>query len=75
MTVLSVVLTLLILFVPLLPTFWAIQDIPKRRFSSTKRKIIWFLTVSTIPFFGAIGYLIFERRKTEPMVYLPENNV
>ncbi|MEJ5300279.1 MAG: PLDc N-terminal domain-containing protein [Thermodesulforhabdaceae bacterium] len=75
MTALSVILTLVLLFAPLIPTFWAIQDIPKRRFSSPRRKVIWFLTVSTIPFFGALGYLIFERRKTEPIIYIPENNV
>lgn len=74
MTVLSVILTLLLLFAPLIPTFWAIQDIPKRKFISSKRKIIWFVTVSTVPFFGALGYLIFERKKTEPIVYMPENN-
>lgn len=74
MTVLSVILTLLLLFAPLIPTFWAIQDIPKRRFVSSKRKIIWFVTVSTVPFFGALGYLIFERKKTEPIVYTPGNN-
>ncbi|MCX7821904.1 MAG: PLDc N-terminal domain-containing protein [Syntrophobacterales bacterium] len=74
MTVLSVILTLLLLFVPLIPTFWAIQDIPKRKFISPKRKIIWFFTVSTIPFFGALVYLIFERKKTEPIVYMTGNN-
>ena len=56
-----------ILILPLLPTFWAILDIPKRRFSSYKKKMIWFLVVSTLPLVGAIFYITLARRHTEPV--------
>jgi cytochrome bd-type quinol oxidase subunit 2 len=49
------------------PTFWAIFDIPKRRFASHKEKMIWLMTVSTLPFVGAVLYILFKRRHTEPM--------
>jgi len=52
---------------PILPTFWAIFDIPKRRFATDKRKMIWFFTVSTLPFIGAMLYILVERRHTEPL--------
>ncbi len=71
MTVLHVILILLLLFVPMIPTFWAIQDIPKRKFLSTKRKVVWFFTVSTLPFIGAALYILFERKRTEPLTYYP----
>jgi hypothetical protein len=58
---------LIVLFImPLVPTFWAILDIPKRSFSTHNRKIVWFLVVSTFPFVGAMIYICFVRRYTEP---------
>ena len=56
----------ILLILPLVPTFWAILDIPKRRFSSLKKKIIWFLVVSSLPCVGALLYLLLARRHTEP---------
>jgi len=56
-----------IFVLPILPTFWAIFDIPKRRFATNRRKIVWFFTVSTLPCIGAILYIIVERRRTEPL--------
>ncbi|NSW86600.1 MAG: PLDc_N domain-containing protein [Syntrophobacteraceae bacterium] len=64
----ELVIVLAILTIPLIPTFWAILDIPRRRFSSTRTKIIWFAAVSTFPFIGAMFYIIFGRRRTEPLV-------
>ncbi len=64
--VLKILLVIFLFGLPLIPTFWAIQDIPKRRFSSPRRKIAWFVGVSTIPFIGALLYIFFERKKTEP---------
>jgi hypothetical protein len=62
------ILVLLVIFAaPLVPTFWAIFDVPKRRFSSQKEKIAWLLTVSTLPFVGAMFYIFFKRRRTQPM--------
>jgi hypothetical protein len=59
-------LVAILLILPLVPTFWAILDIPKRRFPSLKKKIIWFLVVSTLPCVGALCYLALARRHTEP---------
>jgi len=61
------VLLIILLLLPMVPTFWAILDIPKRRFSSVKKKIIWFLVVSGLPCVGALFYLALERRHTEPL--------
>lgn len=62
------ILTLLvILAIPLIPTFWAILDIPKRAFPTPKKKVIWFFTVSTLPCVGAILYILFGRRQTLPL--------
>lgn len=63
----KILIVLAVLSIPLIPTFWALFDIPKRRFSSTGKKILCFLTVSTLPFLGAMFYIIFIRRHTEPM--------
>lgn len=63
----KVLLVIVVLALPLLPTFWAILDIPKRRFASSRKKMLWFAVVSSIPFFGALCYLAFARRHTEPL--------
>jgi hypothetical protein len=52
---------------PLVPTFWSILDIPKRRFSSSRKKMIWFALVSTLPFLGGMLYILFARRHTQPL--------
>ena len=62
----KIIFLLVLLTIPLLPTFWALLDIPKRQFSSTRKKIIWFLVVSTLPFLGAVFYISFARRHTSP---------
>jgi hypothetical protein len=59
-------LVVILLILPLIPTFWAILDVPKRRFSSIKKKIIWFVVVSSLPCVGALLYLALARRHTEP---------
>jgi hypothetical protein len=63
----KVLVVMVLLIIPIVPTFWAILDIPKRRFSSTRKKILWFLTVATLPFVGAICYIVLARRHTEPL--------
>jgi hypothetical protein len=57
---------IIILILPLVPTFWAILDIPKRRFTTPRKKAIWFFLVSTFPFIGAMIYICFVRRYTQP---------
>lgn len=59
-------LLIFLLIIPMIPTFWAILDIPKRRFASTRKKIIWFLVVSSLPCVGALCYLVLARRHTTP---------
>jgi|GEM_PF-1396817 len=68
-TFLKMLLVVLLFGVPLIPTFWAIQDVPKRRFKSSRRKIAWFIIVSTFPFIGAVAYILLERKKTEEEDY------
>jgi hypothetical protein len=62
-----IVLIIFLLLIPWLPTFWAILDVPRRRFSSTKWKVIWFAVVSLVPVLGAILYIILARRNTQPL--------
>jgi hypothetical protein len=61
----NLLLMVVLFLLPMVPTFWAIVDIPKRRFGSTRKKVIWFLVVATLPFLGAVFYLAFVRRHTE----------
>ena len=56
-----------IVAVPVIPTFWAIVDVPRRRFSSTKYKVIWFAVVSTLPCLGAALYILLARRHTQAL--------
>ena len=60
-------LVIVIALIPLIPTFWAILDLPKRRFSSTKSKLIWFAVVSSLPCIGATLYFLLARRNTQPL--------
>lgn len=63
----KLLLVIIVLALPLLPTFWAILDIPKRRFMTTRKKFIWFFVVATLPFLGAVFYITFARRHTQPV--------
>ena len=63
----KIVLIVIALLLPMVPTFWAIVDIPKRRFSSLKKKVLWFFVVATLPLLGAILYFSFVRRHTGPL--------
>ncbi|MFZ2445367.1 MAG: PLD nuclease N-terminal domain-containing protein [Syntrophobacteraceae bacterium] len=64
---LKILLVVLIFALPLIPTFWAILDIPKRQFSSVKAKLLWFGLVATLPFIGAMIYIFLGRRHTQPL--------
>lgn len=63
--VLKIVLIGFLLLIPMVPTFWAIVDVPGRRFSSTAAKVVWFLVVATLPCIGAVLYFLLARRHTE----------
>ena len=64
---LKVVLLATAFVIPLIPTFWAIMEIPRRRFPSARSKVIWFAVVSTLPCIGAIFYFLMGRRHTQPL--------
>ena len=63
---LKLLILVAIFVLPLVPTFWAIQDIPRRRFATPRKKLTWFAVVSTLPFLGAMIYLLIARRHTQP---------
>ncbi|MGC9964889.1 MAG: PLDc N-terminal domain-containing protein [Syntrophobacteraceae bacterium] len=63
---LNLLVLIAILIVPMIPTFWAIADLPRRRFASLKSKVLWFALVSTLPCLGAIIYILLGRRYTQP---------
>jgi hypothetical protein len=64
---LNLIVFAVIVILPVVPTFWAIVDLPKRRFSSRKYKVIWFAVVSTIPCLGAALYFLLARRHTQAL--------
>ncbi len=63
----KILIVIAVLAIPLVPTFWAILDIPKRSFPTPKKKVLWFFTVSTLPCIGAILYILIGRRQTLPL--------
>ena len=64
---LNMLILFVILLIPLIPTLWAIVDLPRRRFSRTRWKVLWFGLVATLPVLGAILYFALARRHTEPL--------
>lgn len=64
---LRTLIVIVILSVPLIPTFWAILDIPRRCFPTPRQKMVWFLVVATLPFIGALIYILLVRRHTTPL--------
>lgn len=64
---LKLVMLTIIFGTPLVPTFWSILDIPKRRFASDRQKVLWIFIVATLPFIGGMIYILFVRRTTEPL--------
>jgi hypothetical protein len=62
----KILLVFLLFAIPIMPTFWALQDIPKRRFDDRKKKLLWFALVATLPCLGAVLYILLVRRHTQP---------
>ena len=56
-------LVLLLLLLPMVPTFWAIVDVAYRDFGSIQKKAAWGAFVVLIPCIGGIVYLILGRRQ------------
>ena len=63
---LNLLILIAIVIIPIIPTFWAIADVPRRRFSSTRAKVLWFAVVATLPCLGAALYILLARRNTQP---------
>jgi hypothetical protein len=60
---LRVIAVILALCVPfLLITVWALVDVAQREFATPRQKIVWWL-VASIPFVGAIPYVLFGIRQ------------
>lgn len=56
-------LAILILLLPMVPTFWGIVDIAYRDFGTLRKKALWGIFVAFVPCLGGIVYLIFGRRQ------------
>ncbi len=56
-------LVVLILVLPMVPTFWAIFDVAHRDVGSLKKKALWGAFVVFVPCLGGLVYLIFGRRQ------------
>ena len=56
-------LMLLMLLLPMVPTFWAIVDIAYRDFSTLKKKALWGALIVFVPCLGGLVYLILGRRQ------------
>lgn len=56
-------LMVLILLLPLVPTFWAIVDVAHRDFGTLKKKALWGAFIVFVPCLGGLVYLIFGRRQ------------
>jgi hypothetical protein len=63
---LKILLVFLLFAVPIMPTFWALHDIPKRRFGDRKKKLVWFALVAALPCLGAVLYILLVRCHTQP---------
>jgi hypothetical protein len=60
-------LTLLLLLLPLVPTFWAIVDVAYKDFGTLTKKVLWGGFVVFVPCLGGVVYLIFGRRQGKRM--------
>jgi hypothetical protein len=56
-------LMVLILLLPMVPTFWAIVDAAYRDFGTLKKKALWGAFIVFVPCLGGLVYLIFGRRQ------------
>ena len=59
--ILRILLLMILLLLPMVPTIWAIRDVAYRRFPSFKAKVIWFIVVTLVPVLGALVYIVAGR--------------
>jgi len=58
---LRIIIVVLVLLLPMVPTIWAIRDVAYRSFPSLKSKVVWFIVVTFLPVIGALIYLVIGR--------------
>ncbi len=54
---------IILLLLPMIPTFWAIMDIAYKDFGSMQRKALWGALVIFVPCIGGIIYLFLGRKQ------------
>ncbi len=75
--VFRILILIVLLLLPMVPTIWAIRDIAHKSFPSLKTKVIWFAVVTLLPPIGALIYILIGRprvgRDTEQGVHQEAN--
>lgn len=59
---------ILILLVPMLPTYWSIWHIWNHSFITQEKKILWLVFVVFVPVIGGIIYIFAGRRQAMPKI-------
>ncbi len=54
----KIILYAVLLLIPIIPTFWAIIDVSRRKFDNILLQLIWLGIITILPFFGAVGYFV-----------------
>lgn len=53
---------IIIILMPMLPTFWSIYNICARQFADEQKKMLWLVFVVFVPVIGGIIYIFFGRK-------------
>jgi beta-lactamase regulating signal transducer with metallopeptidase domain len=59
--VIRILILIVLLLLPMVPTIWAIRDIAHKSFPNLKTKVIWFVVVTLLPPIGALIYIFMGR--------------
>ena len=63
--ILRILLLVILLLLPMVPTIWAIRDVAYRTFPSFRAKVIWFAVVTLLPVLGALIYIVAGRPRQD----------
>ncbi|MEW5948762.1 MAG: PLD nuclease N-terminal domain-containing protein [Thermodesulfobacteriota bacterium] len=55
------IIVILILLLPMVPTFLAIRDVVHRPFADPQKKMIWLLIIIFLPVLGGLIYFAFKK--------------
>ncbi len=58
-----IIIFIILLVIPMIPTFWAITHISKGAFATTGQRYRWLALVVFLPPIGGLIYLFFGRKK------------